>query len=482
MGKTTGFLEYERHDNSELPEKQRIQNYHEFHQPLPKEMRQQQAARCMNCGVPFCQWGKPIGRMVAGCPLNNLVPEFNDALYRQNEKQALERLLYTNNFPEFTSRVCPALCEKACTCGLNGDPVSTKDNEYEIIESAFARGEMKPHQITERSDKHVLIVGSGPSGLACADQLNHRGHHVTIMEKNDRPGGLLMYGIPNMKLEKDVVLRRIDIMEKEGVRFQNSSPVETKAQAEKLRQEYDAVVLCCGSQKPRSLALEGMDSEGICFAVDFLSASTKALLDHCDPSIRAKNAHVVIVGGGDTGNDCVGTCIRQGCQDVIQLEMMPEPPLERAPQNPWPEWPLVKKTDYGQKEAIAVFGHDPRIYETSISQIYREHGRITAVDIVKVAMVKEADGKMSMHLVEGTKEHLPCDLLLIAAGFLGCSDTVVKAFSLHTVRGNAAADNFHIEGNLFTAGDMHRGQSLVVHAISEGRKCAEEVDRYLTKY
>lgn len=482
MGKTTGFLEYKRQDNRELPEKERIRNYHEFHQPLSQEERQEQAARCMNCGVPYCQWGKPIGRMVAGCPLNNLVPEFNDALYRSNRKQALERLLLTNNFPEFTSRVCPALCEKACTCGLNDEPVATKDNEYDIIESAFANGEMKPVKITGRSDKNVVVVGSGPSGLACADQLNKRGHHVTVMEKSDRFGGLLMYGIPNMKLEKEVVNRRVDLMEKEGVQFLSSSPIETKAQADALKKKFDAVVLCCGSQKPRSLAVEGIESEGIHFAVDFLTASTMSQLDHCEPAFSAKHAHVVIVGGGDTGNDCVGTCIRQGCTDVVQLEMMPEPPLERRENNPWPEWPLVKKTDYGQKEAIAVFGHDPRIYETSIAQIYSEKGRITAVDIVKVKMVRSEDVRMTMQQVEGTIEHLPCDLLLIAAGFLGCSDTVVKAFSLKTVRGNAEADNFHIEGNLFTAGDMHRGQSLVVHAIAEGRKCAEEVDRYLTKY
>lgn len=479
MGKTTGFLEYERQDNLELPEKERIQNYHEFHQPLSQDIRRQQAARCMNCGVPYCQWGKPVGRMVAGCPLNNLVPEFNDALYRGNEKQALERLLLTNNFPEFTSRVCPALCEKACTCGLNGEPVATKDDEFDIIESAFARGDMKPLKIMERSDKNVAVIGSGPSGLACADQLNKRGHHVIVIEKNDRFGGLLMYGIPNMKLDKEIVERRISLMRQEGIQFVSNSPVETKKQANELLQKYDAVVLCCGSQKPRTLSLDGMDSEGIHYAVDFLTASTAALLNHCETSISAKRKHVVIVGGGDTGNDCVGTSIRQGCEDVIQLEMMPEPPLERRENNPWPEWPLVKKTDYGQKEAIAVFGHDPRIYETSIAKIYSEKGRISAVDIVKVKMDRTADGRMEMHPVEGTMEHLPCDLLLIAAGFVGCSDTIVKAFSLTTQRGNAAAENYHISGNLFTAGDMHRGQSLVVHAINEGRLCAEAIDQYL---
>jgi glutamate synthase (NADPH/NADH) small chain len=479
MGKQTGFLEYDREENAERAPLERIKDFNEFHMPLDQEKRKEQAARCMNCGVPFCQWGKPVGKMVAGCPLNNLVPEFNDALYRGNKKQALQRLLMTNNFPEFTSRVCPALCEKACTCGLNGEPVSTHDNEYDIIESAFANGDMQAEVILNRSEKNVAVIGSGPSGLACADQLNKRGHHVTVYEKNDRFGGLLMYGIPNMKLDKSVVERRLDLMRKEGVRFVNNTPIDTKAQAQELMKKYDAVVLCCGTGKARSLNVDGMDAEGIAFAVDFLTMSTAALLDHREPVVTAKKKHVVIVGGGDTGNDCVATCIRQGCSDVIQLEMMPEPPTERAENNPWPEWPLVKKTDYGQKESIALFGKDPRLYETSIAKIDQEGGRIRAVDIVNVKMVKGADGKMSMQQVEGSIRHLPCDLLLIAAGFLGCSDSLVHAFDLETDRGRVKADGFYVKDNLFTAGDMHRGQSLVVHAINEGRKCAEQVDAYL---
>jgi glutamate synthase (NADPH/NADH) small chain len=479
MGKQTGFLEYEREDNTERAPLERIKDFNEFHIPLDQEKRKEQAARCMNCGVPFCQWGQPVGRMVAGCPLNNLVPEFNDALYRGNKKQALQRLLMTNNFPEFTSRVCPALCEKACTCGLNGDPVSTKDNEYDIIESAFANGDMQADVIQNRSEKNVAVVGSGPSGLAAADQLNKRGHHVTVYEKSDRFGGLLMYGIPNMKLDKQIVERRIELMRKEGVRFVNNTSIETKAQAEELLKKYDAVVLCCGTGKARSLNVEGMDAKGIYFAVDFLSMTTAALLDHREPLVNAKKKHVVIVGGGDTGNDCAATCVRQGCSDVVQLEMMPEPPLERTENNPWPEWPLVKKTDYGQNECIAVFGKDPRFYETSISKIYSDGGRIDAVDIVNVKMVKGEDGKMSMQTVEGSTRHLPCDLLLIAAGFLGCADNVANAFGVETDRGRVKADGYYVKNNLFTAGDMHRGQSLVVHAINEGRKCAEQVDQYL---
>lgn len=479
MGKQTGFLEYEREENAERAPLERIKDFNEFHIPLDQEKRREQAARCMNCGVPFCQWGKPVGKMVAGCPLNNLVPEFNDALYRGNKKQALQRLLMTNNFPEFTSRVCPALCEKACTCDLNGEPVSTHDNEYDIIESAFANGDMQPQVILGSSEKNVAVIGSGPSGLACADQLNKRGHHVTVYEKSDRFGGLLMYGIPNMKLDKSIVERRLDLMRREGVRFVNNTPIETKAQAQDLMKKYDAVVLCCGTGKARSLNVEGMDSKGIYYAVDFLTMNTAALLDHREPLVTAKKKHVVIVGGGDTGNDCVATCIRQGCTDVIQLEMMPEPPEERAADNPWPEWPLVKKTDYGQNENIALFGKDPRIYETSIAKIDQEGGKIRAVDIVNVKIVKDAEGKTSMQQVDGSIRHLPCDLLLIAAGFLGCSDSLVHAFDLDTDRGRVKADGFYVKDNLFTAGDMHRGQSLVVHAINEGRECAQQVDHYL---
>jgi len=479
MGKQTGFLDYERQDNFERAPLERIKDCNEFHILLDSEKRKQQAARCMNCGVPFCQWGEPVGKMVAGCPLHNLVPEFNDALYRGNEKQALQRLLMTNNFPEFTSRVCPALCEKACTCGLHGDPVATRDNEYAIIESAFATGEMRAADINNRSEKNVAVVGSGPSGLACADQLNRRGHHVTVYEKSDRFGGLLMYGIPNMKLDKQIVKRRIELMQKEGVHFINNTCIETKAQAKALQEKFDAVILCCGTGKARSLNVEGVDSDGIFYAVDFLSMNTAALLDHRQLQVSAKKKHVIIVGGGDTGNDCVATCLRQGCSDVIQLEMMPEPPMERRADNPWPEWPFVKKTDYGQQEYIALFGNDPRLYETSIAKIYQDGGRISGVDLMKVKMVRGADGSMSMQQVDGSLQYQPCNLLLIAAGFLGCSDNIVDAFSLETQRGRALADGYHIKKNLFTAGDMHRGQSLVVHAINEGRLCAEQVDAYL---
>ncbi|MDO4198065.1 MAG: glutamate synthase subunit beta [Erysipelotrichaceae bacterium] len=479
MGKINGFMEYERKENEEIPVKQRIRNFNEFHTPLDKKTRKEQASRCMNCGVPYCQWGKPIGRFVVGCPLNNLIPEFNDALYKDNEALAIKRLLKTNNFPEFTSRVCPALCEKACVCNVNDEPVSTKDNEFEIIETAFSKGLMKPLNIKDRTDLKVAVVGSGPAGLAAADQLNHRGYNVSVFEKNDRFGGLLMYGIPNMKLDKSVIDRRIELMKKEGVEFYPNYEVKDKNDADKLLKEYDAVILACGSEKPRSLNLEGMDSKGIHYAVEFLSESTKALLNDKKSKIDAKNKKVVIVGGGDTGNDCVGTCIRMKAKSVMQLEMLSEPPLERTKDNPWPEWPNVKKTDYGQSEAIEVFGEDPRLYDTTISSLRIEKGKLTGVEIVSLQTVTE-DGKKVLRQIEESKKMVDCDLLLIAAGFVGCNDEIVKAFYLSLDKGKAIADNYQIQDKLFTCGDMRKGQSLVVHAINEGRLCAEAVDRYLS--
>ena len=481
MGKINGFLEYERENNTELSPLERIKNYHEFHTPLAKEERRKQAARCMNCGVPFCNWGQPVGTMVAGCPLHNLIPEFNDALYHDQPKQAFERLISTNIFPEFTSRVCPALCEKACTCGLNGDPVSVKENEFEIIETAFANGWMKPKEIAYHSDKKIAVIGSGPSGLACANVLNQRGHHVTVFEKHDRFGGLLMYGIPNMKLEKQIIQRRIDLMKEEGVTFEANKPIDTKAKAKRLLEQYDAIVLCCGSEKPRSLQLEGMDSEGVVFAVDYLTQATKGVLGNTTSTINAKDKNVVIVGGGDTGNDCVGTAIRQGCKSVMQLEMMPEPPLERTPNNPWPEWPLVKKTDYGQQEAIALYHKDPRSYKTTVKQIYTEKGKIVSVDLIETER-KIVDGKPTFVNDEKSVRNVPCDLLLIAAGFIGCNDVITSAFSLPTERGRVTTTNYQVTDKLFSCGDMRRGQSLVVHAINEGMQCAKVVDSYLNGY
>ena len=491
MGKATGFLEYERVENPGQEPLERIKTYREFHTPLNPEERQKQGARCMDCGVPFCQNGKPIMGMVSGCPLNNLCPEWNELVYKGRMEDAARRLLLTNCFPEFTSRVCPALCEKACTCGLYGDPVTVKENEYAIIESAYESGFMKPRIPKVRTGKKVAVIGSGPSGLAAALQLNRRGHSVTVYEREDRVGGLLMYGIPNMKLEKRFVKRRVELMKAEGIHFLTGVNVGKDISAEDLKSQYDSVILACGASNPRDIQAEGRDAEGIYFAVDYLSRTTKSLLDSNltdENYISAKDKHVVVIGGGDTGNDCVGTAIRQGCASVTQLEMMPQPPLTRAANNPWPEWPRVCKTDYGQEEAIAVFGSDPRIYKTTVKEFVKDaDGKLCGLICVKLESKKdEATGRMMMVPVEGSEFALEAELVLIAAGFLGCQSYVSDAFGVElTPRTNVktAPDSYETsEPGVFTAGDMHRGQSLVVWAIREGREAARAVDESLMGY
>ncbi len=484
MGKPTGFLEYSRQGNPGQPPLERIRHWDEFHAMLPEEERRRQAARCMECGVPFCQSGVELGGMVIGCPLHNLAPEWNDLIYTGNLDQALARLTKTNSFPEFTGRVCPALCEAACTCGLSGDPVTVKENELAIIEAGFASGAIRPRLPKVRTGKRVAVVGSGPAGLAAAQQLNRRGHAVTIFEREDRAGGLLMYGIPNMKLEKRIVQRRVELMAAEGVEFRTGCDVGRDLPAQALLEEYDAVVLCCGAKNPRPLPpAEGIP--GAYFAVDYLTAATKALLDGAPP-IDAAGKDVVIVGGGDTGNDCVGTAIRQGCRSVIQLEMMPQLPAARAGDNPWPQWPRVCKTDYGQEEAAALFGADPRRYQTTVKECRTdEAGALSAVVTVRLEP-KEEDGRHFMAQVPGSEEELPCRLLLIAAGFLGPEDYAADAFGLsRNGRSNVStAPDSHATGvnKVFAAGDMRRGQSLVVWAIAEGRAAAREADEYLMGY
>ena len=493
MGNPNGFLTYSRKENITVLPELRECNFKEFHEPLDEKERCTQAGRCMNCGVPMCQSAIKLAGMVTGCPLHNLIPEWNDALYRGQYDMAAWRLLKTSSFPEFTGRVCPALCEKACNCGNGGDikeAVTIHDNELFIIEKAFESGYMKPRVPKVRSGKKVAVIGSGPAGLAVADLLNRRGHSVTVYERDDRIGGLLMYGIPNMKLDKKIIERRINLMKAEGVEFITEADVggssKNSVPAEKILSEYDAVALCCGAKKARPLSAPVSDAEGVIPAVTFLKSVTKSLLDSelkDKKFFDVKDKHVIVLGGGDTGNDCTGTSIRLGAASVTQIEMMPCPPAERQANNPWPQWPKVLKTDYGAEESIHKFGHDPRVYETTIKEVHVKDGKVCGIKTVQVEF-KNIDGKRTLCEREGTEKELKADVILIAAGFLGAEEYTAKEFGVPLSARNTVlnAENYSYRtgvDKVFTAGDMHRGQSLVVWAIAEGRECAREIDEYL---
>ena len=464
MGNTAGFLEYTRCENPLRPAAERVLDFEDLHLAQGQEIRRRQASRCMNCGVPFCQSN-------FGCPLHNLIPEWNSLLEEGFEREAFGRLLMTAPFPEFTGRVCPALCEKACN--LADDGVTNRDNELYLIEAAFANGWIHPRIPSRRTGKTAAVVGSGPSGLAAADMLNRSGHTVTVIERADRPGGLLMYGIPNMKLPKEIVARRISLMEQEGVRFLlNTEPEDA------ILAEYDAVLLCCGARTPRGLGVPDHDAKGVHFAVDYLTETTRSLLEKRESAISARGRHVVVVGGGDTGNDCVGSVLRQGCAQVTELELMPQAPGIRPANNPWPEWPRTLRTDYGQLEAAWKQGADPRIFETTVKAIKADDaGRIRAVETVRVRQ-----GEKGFEQIPGTEQVIPCELLLIAAGFIGCEAKTADSFHANPdPRGRLMPGDgsHHLAGKLFSAGDMRTGQSLVVRALADGRAAAGEVNRYL---
>ena len=487
MGKPTGFMEYERELPADDSPVERVKNWQEFHEHFPEVKLQQQGARCMDCGVPFCHTGQVISGMASGCPINNLIPEWNDLVYRGLWQEALRRLHKTNNFPEFTGRVCPAPCEGSCVLGINELPVTIKNIECAIIDNGFAQGWVIPEPAQKRTGKKVAVVGSGPSGLACAAQLNCAGHWVTVFERSDRIGGLLMYGIPNMKLDKRIVQRRIDLMAAEGVKFVTNTAVGIDISAMRLREEFDAVVLCCGATKPRDLPIPGRELKGIHFAMEFLQANTKSLLDsnHEDGKyISAAAKHVVVVGGGDTGTDCVGTAMRHGCKSLTQVEILPRPPDTRQADNPWPEWPKVYKLDYGQEEARARFGADPRIYLTTGEKFVGDKkGNVKEFYIYEVEWGKNEQGAFTPRRVPGTDKVLEADLVLLAMGFLGPEDTALSELGVEQdQRSNAKAAYGQFSTNVpgvFAAGDCRRGQSLVVWAINEGRGAARECDCYL---
>jgi glutamate synthase (NADPH/NADH) small chain len=488
MGKPTGFLEYPRELPMARPPAARVHDWHEFHEHAAEDLLRKQGARCMDCGVPFCHTGTLLEGMASGCPINNLIPEWNDLVYRGLWREALERLHKTNNFPEFTGRVCPAPCEGSCVLGINEPPVTIKTIECAIVDKGFEEGWIVAEPPAVRTGKKVAVVGSGPAGLACADQLNTAGHTVTVFERADRVGGLLTYGIPNMKLDKGIVQRRVDLMAAEGVKFVVNCEVGKDYPAAKLLEEFDAVVLCGGATKPNDFFTRtpGRNLKGIHFAMEFLHANTKSLLDSglADGNyIPAKDKHVIVIGGGDTGTDCVGTALRHGCRSLLQLEIVPRPPLDRAPDNPWPQWPKVYRLDYGQEEAQALWGDDPRRYAVQTTEFLGDDtGHVRAIKIVQVEWVKD-NGRAIPRNVPGTEQVLPAQLVLLALGFSGPENQLLDQLGVEKDgRTNARAEHgkfaTSVQG-VFAAGDMRRGQSLVVWAINEGRGAARECDRYL---
>jgi glutamate synthase (NADPH) small chain len=487
MGKPTGFIEYLRELPQDRAAIERILDWNEFHHHLEEGKLREQGARCMDCGVPFCHTGTLLGGMASGCPIHNLIPEWNDLVYRGLWKEALDRLHKTNNFPDFTGRVCPAPCEGSCVLGINAPPVTIKSLECAIVDRGWEKGWVIPEPPQVRTSKKVAVVGSGPAGLCAAAQLNRAGHSVTVFERADRIGGLLMYGIPNMKLDKNkVVLPRIAQMEAEGVKFVTNTEVGATYPANKLLKEFDAVVLCTGATQPRDLPVAGRDLKGIHFAMDYLTNNTRSLLDdHKNGDfLSAEGKDVMVIGGGDTGTDCVGTAMRHGCRSLVQVEILPRPPVDRAHDNPWPEWPKIYRLDYGQEEAAAKFGADPRVYLTTVKNFTGDtHGHVKEATTVQIQWERNDRGQFIPKEVSGTEQVRPVQLVLLAMGFLGPEQPLLDALGVardacRNVKAGFEKYATNIKG-VFAAGDCRRGQSLVVWAFNEGRGAARECDRYL---
>ena len=490
MGNPTGFMTHTRELEPDRDPIERIKDWDEFHKHLPENKLKEQGSRCMDCGVPFCQTGQILGGMTAGCPINNLIPEWNDLIYKGLWKEALERLHKTNNFPEFTGRVCPAPCEGSCVLEINEPPVTIKTIECAIVDKGFEQGWIVAETPNVRTGKKVAVIGSGPAGLSCAAQLNKAGHTVTVYERDDRIGGLLMYGIPNPHLDKDIVQRRVDILADEGINFVTSVEAGKDIKSNDLIDQNDAVILCTGATKPRDLLIKGRELDGIYFAMQFLRANTKSLLDsnlEDGNYITAKDKDVIILGGGDTGTDCVATAMRHGCRSLLQFEILPKLPYERAADNPWPQWPRVYTLSYGQEEAMSVFGEDPREYQVMTKKfVGDEKGNVKELHTVQIEWKTDKEGKMVFDEVPGTEKIWPADLVLLALGYLGPEQELLKQLAVETdERSNVKAEYGKYATSIekvFAAGDARRGQSLIVWAINEGREAARECDRYLMGY